>query len=143
MDPNNQMSQVSQRTPNGPASQPSQAGQPVRAEAFTTVLPPVDIFEDEAGFTLIADMPGVSKEQLGVRVTGDSLVIEGSASVPATVNMELVYGEVQNPQYRRSFTLSRELDPGKIEAKLNNGVLRLRIPKAEEARPRRINVNVV
>ena len=55
--------------------------------------------------------------------------------------MELVYGEIQSPQYRRSFTLSRELDPGKIEAKLANGVLNLRIPKAEEARPRRIEIS--
>jgi HSP20 family molecular chaperone IbpA len=47
---------------------------------------------------------------------------------------------VLNPLYRRTFTLSRELDPGKIEAKLDNGVLRLTIPKAEEARPRRIEV---
>jgi HSP20 family protein len=87
-------------------------------------------------------LPGVSKDQLVVRVTGDSLVIEGTATAPVTANMELLYGEVQNPQYRRSFTLSRELEPGKIEAKLSNGVLRLRIPKAEEAKPRRINVNV-
>jgi HSP20 family protein len=108
----------------------------------TTLLPPVDIFEDETGFTVIADLPGVSKDQLGVRVTGDSLVIEGTASVPVAGNMELVYGEVQTPQYQRSFTLSRELDPGKIEAKLNNGVLTLRIPKAEEAKPRRIDVSV-
>jgi HSP20 family molecular chaperone IbpA len=118
-----------------------QAEQALAAQS-TTLLPPVDIFEDESGFTLIADLPGVSKEQLGVRVTGDSLVIEGTASVPVTANMELVYGEVQTPQYRRSFTLSRELDPGKIEARLNHGVLRLRIPKAEEARPRRIEVSV-
>jgi HSP20 family molecular chaperone IbpA len=57
-------------------------------------------------------------------------------------NMELVYGEVQTPQYRRSFTLSRELDPGKIDARLINGVLTLRIPKTEEAKPRRIEVRV-
>jgi HSP20 family protein len=119
-----------------------QRGQQARTEPVTTILPPVDIFEDEAGFTLIADLPGVSKDQLVVRVTGDSLVIEGTATAPVTANMELLYGEVQNPQYRRSFTLSRELEPGKIEAKLSNGVLRLRIPKAEEAKPRRINVNV-
>ena len=108
----------------------------------SVLLPPVDIFEDESGFTLIADMPGVAKEQLVVRVTGDNLLIEGAATVPATGNMELVYGEIQSPQYRRSFTLSRELDPGKIEAKLANGVLNLRIPKAEDARPRRIDVSV-
>lgn len=118
-----------------------QVEQSSRAQS-TTLLPPVDIFEDDTGFTVIADLPGVSKDQLGVRVTGDSLVIEGTASVPVSGNMELVYGEVQTPQYRRSFTLSRELDPGKIEAKLNNGVLTLRIPKAEEAKPRRIDVSV-
>lgn len=153
-----------QRTPNGPDNPPAQVeqgsyggttaeqtgegrelsatGQPARTEAVTTLVPPVDIYEDETGLTLIADMPGVAKEQLGVRVTGDSLVIEGMASVPVMANMELVYGEVQTPQYRRSFTLSRELDPGKIEAKLSNGVLTLRIPKTEEATPRRINVTV-
>ena len=118
-----------------------QGGQLSRAQPSATVMPPVDIFEDESGFTVIADMPGVSKDQLTVRVTGDSLLIEGTASVPDIGNMELVYGEVQLPQYRRSFTLSRELDPGKIEAKLANGVLRLRIPKGEEAKPRRIDVS--
>lgn len=144
----NQSNQVSQSGVGGPdrqggeVSPAEQRGQQARTEPVTTILPPVDIFEDEAGFTLIADLPGVSKDQLVVRVTGDSLVIEGTATAPVTANMELLYGEVQNPQYRRSFTLSRELDPGKIEAKLSNGVLRLRIPKAEEAKPRRINVNV-
>jgi HSP20 family protein len=117
-------------------------GQSSRSQSAKSLLPPVDIFEDETGFTVIADLPGVSREQLGVRVTGDSLVIEGAAVIPVTGTMELVYGEVQSPQYRRSFTLSRELDPGKIEAKLDNGVLRLRIPKAEEAKPRRIDVSV-
>ena len=132
----------------GPSREVSAAGgsqqqgvQRSRAQSVTTLLPPVDIYEDENGFTLMADMPGVSKEQLVVRVTGDNLLIEGAASVPASGNMELVYGEVQTPNYRRSFTLSRELDTGRIEAKLNNGVLHLRIPKAEQARPRRIEVS--
>ena len=115
-------------------AKPSQRG--------SVLLPPVDIFEDESGFTLIADMPGVAREQLVVRVTGDNLLIEGAATVPVTGNMELMYGEIESPQYRRSFTLSRELDPGKIEARLANGVLNLRIPKAEQARPRRIDVSV-
>ena len=127
----------------GQGREVSSSGQRSRTESATTVVPPVDIFEDEAGFTVIADMPGVSKDRLGVRVTGDNLVIEGTASAPVIGNMELLYGEVQTPHYRRSFTLSRELDPGKIEAKLSNGVLRLTIPKAEEAKPRRIKVNVV
>jgi HSP20 family protein len=55
-------------------------------------------------------------------------------------NMELVYGEAQVPSYRREFTLSRELDAARIEASLKDGVLRLTIPKLEEAKPRRIEV---
>jgi HSP20 family protein len=112
------------------------------SEQPRTLIPPVDIVEDETGITVWADLPGVPRDRLGIKVTGDNLIIEGASAVPATANMELLYGEVQSPHYRRSFTLSRELDPGKIEAKLANGVLRLRIPKAEEARPRRIEVSV-
>lgn len=107
------------------------------------VIPPVDIFEDDAGITLLADLPGASREQLGVRVDGDNLTIEASAStVSVPQEMELVYAEAQFPSYRRQFTLSRELDTGRIEASLKDGVLRLTIPKSEEAKPKRIEVRV-
>jgi HSP20 family protein len=107
------------------------------------MLPAVDIFEDEACVTIMADMPGVSRERLVVRVDGDGLMIEGAAQPQgSSAGMEIVYGEVLNPVYRRSFTLSRDLDPGKIEASLNQGVLKLVIPKSEEAKPRRIEVKV-
>lgn len=105
------------------------------------VVPPVDIFEDDHGITVLADLPGVSREQLGVRVDGDSLIIEASSnSIAVPKGMELLYSEAQFPSYRRQFTLSRELDAGRIEAALTNGVLRLTIPKAEDAKPRRIEV---
>lgn len=106
------------------------------------LLPPVDIVENDSGILLIADLPGVSKERLGVRVDGDNLVIEGEAEVALPEQLEVVHSEVRQPLYRRSFSLSRELDTSKIEANLRDGVLRLRIPKAEEARPRRIEVRV-
>lgn len=104
------------------------------------VVPPVDVFENDNAITLLADLPGVPREQLHVRVDGDNLVIEATASTAGPENMELVYGEAQVPAYRRQFTLSRELDSARIEAQLKDGVLRLTIPKAEEARPRRIQV---
>jgi len=113
-----------------------------QAPAAPHVVPPVDIIEDENGITLLADLPGVSRERLGVRVDGDSLSIEGTADVAGPRDMELVYGEAQPPVYRREFSLSRELDASRIEAQLKDGVLRLTIPKAEEARPRRIEVRV-
>jgi HSP20 family protein len=112
------------------------------ATADSVMSPPVDIFEDASGFTVMADMPGVSREDLTVRVTGDNLVIEGMATTRATSDVELLYGEASNPHYRRSFTLSRELDPGNIQASMSNGVLKLTIPKAEAAKPRRIEVSV-
>ncbi len=126
------------RTTGGGAHEPAAAA----GERATTVLPPVDIFEDDAGFTVMADLPGVSRERLAVHVDGESLVIEGAAEAPVGAEMAMIYGEILNPMYRRSFTLSRELDPSRIEARLDNGVLRLSIPKAEEARPRRIEVAV-
>lgn len=105
------------------------------------VVPPVDIFEDDAGITVLADLPGASREQLGVRVDGDSLIIEATANTIAVPQgMELIYSEAQFPSYRRQFTLSRELDPSRIEASLKDGVLRLTIPKSEQAKPRRIEV---
>ncbi len=118
------------------------------AQNATPVLPAVDIFEDDAGVTIMADLPGVSRERLGVRIDGDNLVIEGSAEagetgdVASAGDMEMIYGEVLNPFYRRSFTLSRDLDASRIEANLNHGVLKLVIPKAEAAKPRRIDVQV-
>lgn len=106
------------------------------------LAPAVDIVEGESGITLFADMPGVSKERLTIQVEGDNLTIEGQAQVDVPENIELLHSEVRSPYFRRSFTLSRDLDPAKIEATLRNGVLQLHIPKSEEARPKRIEVKV-
>ena len=105
-----------------------------------SVVPPVDVFENESGITLLADLPGVARDALQVRVDGDTLTIEATAATDSPPGMELLYSEAEFPSYRRSFTLSRELDPGRIDASLKDGVLRLVIPKTEEAKPRRIEV---
>ena len=73
---------------------------------------------------------------------GESLLIEGAISTTTPQGMEATYAELRVPRFRRSFTLSRELDPGRIEANLTDGVLKLRIPKHAEAQPRRIAVQV-
>jgi len=106
------------------------------------LAPAVDIAESESGITLLADMPGVSKERLTIKVEGGSLTIEGQAQIDVPDNIELLHSEVRSPYFRRSFTLSRDLDPAKIEATLRNGVLQMHIPKSEEARPKRIEVKV-
>lgn len=106
----------------------------------SALMPPVDVIEDDTGITLYADLPGVPKEQLDLNVEGDTLSIEGTISIPMPPSMQASYVEVHSPRYRRVFTLSKELDPDKISAEFAQGVLKLRIPKAEHAQPRRIEI---
>jgi HSP20 family molecular chaperone IbpA len=116
------------------------SGRSAQDQTAPAMRPAVDIYEDEGGVTLLADLPGVDREHLELRVDGDNLVIEATAQVPEVAEMELVHGELLSPRFHRSFTLSRDLDPQKIEATLERGVLRLRLHKVEQAKPRRIEV---
>jgi HSP20 family molecular chaperone IbpA len=106
------------------------------------ILPPIDITEDASGITLLADLPGVPKERLTVRVDGDGLLIDGEAQLDTPEGMQAAYTELQVPHYRRLFTLSRDLDTARAEASFTDGVLRLSIPKVEHAKPRRIDIRV-
>lgn len=106
------------------------------------LVPAVDVYEDEQGITLKADLPGVSKENLNVRVEADQLSIEGRVALGESAQLEPVYGEVRVAHYRRVFALGRDLDTSKIDAGIRNGVLTLRIPKAEQAKPRRVEVRI-
>ena len=110
--------------------------------AQQAVAPAVDIVESGVGITLLADLPGVSKERLTVQVDGETLTIEGRAQIEVPETIELLHSEVRSPYFRRTFTLSRDLDPAKIEATLKNGVLQMHIPKSEAARPKRIEVQI-
>ena len=103
-------------------------------------LPAVDIVEDAGGITLLADMPGVSKDRLDVKLDGDNLSIEGGVEMDVPSDMRALWAEVSVPRFRRTFTLSRELDAARIEANLKDGVLTLRVPKQAHAQPRRIEV---
>ena len=104
------------------------------------IVPRVDVLEDETGITLLADLPGVPKDRLELKVEGDTLRVEGSVATPMPSQLQSVYAELRVPRYRRTFTLSRELDTARIEASMKDGVLNLRIPKQEHAKPRRIEV---
>jgi HSP20 family molecular chaperone IbpA len=107
------------------------------------LMPPVDVVEDADGIILFADMPGVPKDRLSLQVEADTLTIEGELALDIPEGMEASHAEVSLPRYRRVFTLSKELDTGKVSAEFSHGVLKLRIPKAEHAQPRRIEVKVM
>ena len=113
-----------------------------RREPETVIRAPVDIFEDAEGITLLADMPGVNKERLNLEVANDSLMVEGEVNIDMPEDMEALYADVRSTRHRRSFALNGELDTGEIDATLKDGVLRVRIPKRAEARPRKIEVRV-
>lgn len=104
--------------------------------------PAVDIFEDDTGITVHADMPGVSRERLNIEIDQDTLAIEGKAEIAMPEGLEALYADVRSTRYQRSFTLSHELDGERAEASLKDGVLKLRIPKREQYQPRKIEVSV-
>ncbi len=101
------------------------------------VTPAVDILETEGGLTLIADMPGVSREQLEIGVEKGILTLKGDV---AGAEHEDLYREFTLVTYYRQFQLPDEVDPQKATAEVKNGVLTLYLPKAEAAKPRRIEI---
>jgi HSP20 family protein len=110
------------------------------AAPTSTIRPLVDIFETADGITLQADMPGVSKEGLNLRVDGPNLVVEGTIGIVPDQKMSAIHADVRSTLYRRSFVLGNELEAGNIDASLKDGVLTVRIPKRAEHRPRRIEI---
>jgi HSP20 family protein len=121
---------------------PGQAGAMNKRESEAVLRPVVDIYEDAEGITLLADMPGVSRERLNLEVDRDALTIEGIAHIEMPEGMEALYADIRSTRYRRSFALSGELDTDAIKASLRDGVLKVYIPKRAEVRPRKIEVHV-
>jgi len=119
----------------------SAVGQPRENEPV--LQPPVDISEDVNGITLLADMPGVSRDRLNIQVDKDTLLIEGEAKIDMPEGMKPLYADIRSTRYRRSFALSSELQTDSIDATLKDGVLCLRILKRPESRPRKIEVRTV
>ncbi len=109
-------------------------------EQARAIRPPVNIFENDKGITVQADMPGVSKDRLDIQIDKDTLSIEGVSEVPMPDGMEALHADVHSTLYRRNFSLSSELDGEKADASLKDGVLTLSIPKREQFKPRKIEV---
>ena len=132
--------QVTSRPGNQPAPERAGENREGRDTAQSFLRPPVDIFEDADGITLHLDMPGVARDRVKIDADRQTLSIEGAIQIPMAEGMEAIYAEVHSTQYRRSFTLSGELDTERVDASLNDGVLTVRIPRRAELRPRKIEV---
>ena len=102
--------------------------------------PDVDIFEDERQITLLADMPGVASDGITIDLNDNVLSIAGEVKPFESANESDVLIEFEIGRYYRQFTLSEVIDQAKISAELKDGVLRLTLPKAQKAVPRKITV---
>jgi HSP20 family molecular chaperone IbpA len=102
--------------------------------------PAVDIFETEAAITVLADMPGVNADSLAIDLRENVLTIEGRVKEAERANEQLLIQEYDTGGFRREFRLTNLIDQGGIDAVLRDGVLRLTLPKAEIARPRKIEI---
>jgi len=108
-------------------------------QRVTYVTPVANILETSDGYLLEAEMPGVAKDGIEVTVENGELVIVGRRAdkdMPGT----LLYRESRPLDYRRVFDLDPSIDTGRITAKMEQGILKLTLPKAEEVKPRRIEV---
>lgn len=107
-----------------------------------TFMPLANVYETPGSYVIIADLPGVDDKSIEIQLEKNVLKIHGK--VNATLDserVELVHAEYQEGDYERSFTINESINAGKIEATLKNGVLRVNLPKAESAKPRKITVS--
>lgn len=103
------------------------------------ITPEVDIFELQDGYVLTAEMPGVNKTGLEILLEGSELTIAGHKAVDSP-GAELIFRESNPADYRRVFELDPSINTAKISAEIEQGVLKLHLPKAEHVKPRRIEV---
>jgi HSP20 family protein len=102
---------------------------------------PVDVYEGSQGIILWAEPSGVTKEKLDVKVHDSRLYIEAEAVAPTPANLRLLHADMHESHFSRAFSLRAAFDTSKIDANLRDGVLKLMIPRHDEARPRRIEIH--
>ena len=106
-----------------------------------TFLPTTDIFETEDALTVVMEMPGVDKANLEINVENDVLSVSGRIDLAKYEKLAPVYTEYNIGHYRRTFNLtSSRINTERIAADINDGVLRLTLPKVEQAKPCRIQI---
>jgi HSP20 family protein len=102
--------------------------------------PAVDIFETEKEITLLADMPGVKADDLTIDLRDNTLTLSADIEQIENPNEEDILAEYETGRYYRQFALGELINQEKIDAQLNDGVLRLSLPKVEKATPKKIAV---
>src|SRR6202035_5588849 len=116
---------------------------PEEALTTTALAPPVDIYEDEHNIVLKIEVPGIDEKDIDVRVQNNTLTVHGERKMEKEEKEENFRRvERQYGSFTRSFTLPSSVDPGQVSADYNNGVLKIKLTKKAEAKPKQIKVNV-
>jgi HSP20 family protein len=116
---------------------------PDEALTTTSFAPPVDIYEDEHNITLKLEVPGIDDKDIDVRIEGTTLTVHGERKIEKEEKEENFRRvERQYGSFTRSFTLPSSVDPGKVTAHYDKGVLKINLAKKAEAKPKQIKVNV-
>ncbi len=105
-------------------------------------IPVVDIYETNDEIILTAEMPGVDEKTIDVTLDNDILTIRGRTADQRPEGFELVYSEYETGDFERSFSINESIDADKIEAQYHNGVLTVKLPKAEPAKAKKIEVKI-
>lgn len=120
--------------------EPAHQSQPALREPRQVFSPAADIVEMNDGYRIVLDMPGIDDKSVDVTIENNVLAVRGAIE-PVQVPMgKLVYEENPSGDYRRTFTLSNEIERNRIAAHVRNGVVTVHLPKAEQAKPRKIEV---
>ena len=116
---------------------------PEEALTTTSFAPPVDIYEDEHNITLKIEVPGIDEKDMDVRIDNNTLTLHGERKIEKEEKEENFRRvERQYGSFTRSFTLPSSVDTGQVSANYDNGVLKIKLAKKAEAKPKQIKVNV-
>jgi HSP20 family protein len=107
----------------------------------TGAFPLINVFNDGDDFVLVAELPGVKKEDLDIQVRGDTLRIQGTKTIAYDDAASVHRRERAAGQFDRTLTLPADVDAAKVTADYRDGVLTLRLPRAESAKPRTVAIN--
>ena len=131
------MSQITQSETSTPAARESRPAD--RTQASQSQTPVVNIHQDSDGYTLVVEMPGVAKSGVDVTFEDGKLALTGRREAPVTT-ATAVYREINIAPYRRVFDLDPSIDTQGITAGMEQGLLTIRLPRAEATKPRKIEI---
>lgn len=123
------------------SGRPIMAGRSMQSDTGLGWTPAVNIRETDEEIVVYAALPGIEKKDVELEVRENTLVLSGKSAMAGEEEDGWLRQELPQGQFYRAFSLPSEVDPGKVKATYNNGILEIRLPKAEESKPRKVQIS--